>query len=143
MTIEAAVVDASVALKWVLPEPDSAEALALRALFLVAPDLLLAECGNAIWNRVRTRVLTLREARSCYAEISRAPLIWAPIGELAAESFELSLRLDHPVNDCIYLALAIARGLPLVTADRRLLVAVSKAPFLVDLVRPLSRPLDR
>ena len=41
------VVDASVATKWLLPEPDSDQALRVRAERLVAPPLFRLECGNA------------------------------------------------------------------------------------------------
>ena len=42
------VVDASVALKWVIPEDGSILALALRREHrFTAPDLLIAECANA------------------------------------------------------------------------------------------------
>lgn len=48
------VLDASVALKWVLGEPDSDKALALRDDFranfrdLIAPDVFSAECAHAL-----------------------------------------------------------------------------------------------
>ena len=40
------VVDASVALKWVLTEPDSDVAIALRNEELIAPDLLVNDDGT-------------------------------------------------------------------------------------------------
>ena len=43
------VIDASVAIKWVVAEPDSQTALALFRHRLFAPDLLVAECANALW----------------------------------------------------------------------------------------------
>jgi predicted nucleic acid-binding protein len=47
------VVDASVAVKWVLPEADSGPAVALReADALIAPSLVIAEIGNALWKSV-------------------------------------------------------------------------------------------
>jgi len=47
------VVDASVALKWVIPEVGAEAALALRAADrLIAPDLIVAECANALWKMV-------------------------------------------------------------------------------------------
>ncbi len=46
------VIDASVAIKWVLAEPDSAtaEALLTSGARLMAPDLLVTEVVNAAWN---------------------------------------------------------------------------------------------
>ena len=43
------VIDASVALKWVLPEDGSAAAMAMRAQSLAAPSHWLIEAANALW----------------------------------------------------------------------------------------------
>ena len=43
------VIDASVAIKWVVPEPGTIDALALLDRFeLRAPDLLVAECADVL-----------------------------------------------------------------------------------------------
>lgn len=48
------VIDASIAVKWVVEEEGTIEALALRgAAKLIAPDLLIAECANILWKKVR------------------------------------------------------------------------------------------
>jgi predicted nucleic acid-binding protein len=48
------VIDASVAVKWVVEEEGTAEALALlRASKLVAPELLVAECANILWKKAQ------------------------------------------------------------------------------------------
>ena len=46
--IDAAVVDASVAVKWVVPETGSDLARSLSNASLEAPDLLLVECANIL-----------------------------------------------------------------------------------------------
>jgi predicted nucleic acid-binding protein len=46
------VIDASVAVKWVVEEPGTQEALLLRQHRLLAPDLLVAECANILWKKV-------------------------------------------------------------------------------------------
>lgn len=44
------VIDASVAAKWYVAEPDSRPALAVGARGgLIAPDLILAEVANILW----------------------------------------------------------------------------------------------
>ena len=55
------VVDASIALKWVIPEPDSDAANALRAAELIAPALWLAEAANALWRHARLGKITAAE----------------------------------------------------------------------------------
>jgi predicted nucleic acid-binding protein len=42
------IVDASVAVKWVVEEPDSAVAKSLQNHRLLAPDLLHVECANVL-----------------------------------------------------------------------------------------------
>jgi predicted nucleic acid-binding protein len=50
---ERLVIDARVAVKWVVPEPDSTRAEVLLDHGLVAPDLLFVECANVLWEKVR------------------------------------------------------------------------------------------
>jgi len=48
------VIDASVAVKWVVEENGTPEVLALRQRArLIAPELLVAECANILWKKVR------------------------------------------------------------------------------------------
>ncbi|MEB2846263.1 hypothetical protein GAO09_06440 [Rhizobiales bacterium RZME27] len=57
-------VDASVAIKWVVDEIGTDKALALRGnTRLLAPELLLAECANILWKKVRRGELTASEGR--------------------------------------------------------------------------------
>jgi predicted nucleic acid-binding protein len=118
----ALVVDASVAVKWVIEEALRDRALDLLAdNEVIAPDLLLTEVRNALAMRVRRRLTTVAEARAAEAAFRSIPLLIEPTSELLEDAFELALRLAHPIYDCLYLALAVRRDLPLATADRRLL----------------------
>jgi predicted nucleic acid-binding protein len=72
------VVDASVVLKWFLPEKDSGLADSLLEDFLngdaelIAPDLILLEAANALWKRVElARNFRQRRLRSSTAICSR------------------------------------------------------------------------
>jgi predicted nucleic acid-binding protein len=58
------VVDASVAVKWFVPEIHSAEALRLLSLYceLLAPDLLPSEFGNILWKKTRRGEIRVPEA---------------------------------------------------------------------------------
>jgi predicted nucleic acid-binding protein len=57
------VVDARVAIKWVIAETGTPEALTLRReTRLIAPDLLVAECVNIPWKKVRRNELSMNEA---------------------------------------------------------------------------------
>jgi predicted nucleic acid-binding protein len=115
------VVDASVALKWVLPEEDSelAEELLERGGPLHAPAFIFVELANAIWFKMRAGTLDLAEARGCLQDLREAPLqLWAGEEPLPS-ALEWAHRLDHAVYDCAYLALALHLGGSYVTADRR------------------------
>ena len=57
------VVNASIAVKWVVEEDSTPEALVLRQKArLIAPDLLVAECANILWKKVQKGELLKAEA---------------------------------------------------------------------------------
>jgi predicted nucleic acid-binding protein len=118
--IDAAVVDASVAVKWVVQETGSDLARSLSNASLEAPDLLLVECANILWKKVRIGDLTRRDAKRCLDILLRAPVNVITGSELLPQAMDLSCELEHPVYDCLYLAVALRREIPLITADERL-----------------------
>ncbi len=118
--MDAAVVDANVAIKWVLPEPASDAAKSLRTAKLEAPDLLLVECANVLWKKARLGELSRNRAMAALELLRAAPLSMMSSDALLAAALHLSFDWNHPVYDCLYVALAHQRGIPLVTADERL-----------------------
>jgi predicted nucleic acid-binding protein len=115
------VVDASVAAKWVIDEPGTVQALKLRRHVLYAPDLLIAECANIVWKKVRLGELSEPEASLAIGLLVRADIELVPTRRLARLAIDLAILLDHSTYDCMYLALAEAAKRPFVTADARLL----------------------
>ena len=133
------VIDASTALKWVLQEDGSEAAAALLdGRSLHAPALLFPEVANALWSAVRRGRLSEVEAADALDLLSRAPLR-LPTAEpsLANRALQLSFLLNHPVYDCTYLALAMQREVPVVTADRRFALAAARVPKAAPFVRLL------
>jgi predicted nucleic acid-binding protein len=128
------VVDASVAVKWVLPEAGSDRAAAIRTADddLVAPSLACAEIGSAIWRAVLRGDVSAAEARRDLRVAVDHYRRIVPLEELAERAIDLAMRLRHPIYDCFYLALAEREGCPLITADSRL-VAAAKAMKGVEL----------
>ena len=124
--IRAAVVDASVVVKWVVEEPGSDLARTLATAALEAPDLLFTECANILWKKARVGDLDKPEAEARLGALLRAPVRLAPDRDLLKPALRLAVELGHPVCDCLYLALAQVRKLPLVTADTRLVLAVKR-----------------
>ena len=115
------VVDASVAVKWFVEEEFSAEAgrLLESRHELNAPRLLASEVGNALWRKARIGELERNRVGALAAGISDAPVRWAEDEEYCPDAVRLSLALDRPAYDCLYLALAHRLGATLVTADAR------------------------
>ena len=131
------VVDASVALKWVLDEPGKEAADILLDGDLLAPSLWLIEAANALWKRSQRGELRAGEAAAMLAELRNAPVTTVPIETDVAAALDIAARLGHPVYDCLYLALALREGAEVVTADRRFVAAAAKDPELAGRVRLL------
>ena len=123
------VVDASVAAKWVLPEPAADRAAALRDETddFLAPTLIYAEIGNAVWKRALWNELSTADALLALESAIGAFTALVPMAELAARATEIAIELRHPIYDCFYLALAERERCPMVSADTRLLSAAKRA----------------
>ena len=116
------VIDASVAVKWVVAEAGTPDALILRqSARFAAPDLLMAECANILWKKVQRGDLLLEEAGLAARLLQRADIDLWPMGQLLETAMRMAVALNHPAYDCLYLALAAAQNRQFVTADERLL----------------------
>lgn len=121
------VIDASVAAKWVLEEAGFERANALRGRRgLIAPSLVAAEIGSAIWKIVRRGFVSRPDA---LVAIDAALLPFDTLvanEELQVRALELAIDLDHPIYDCFYLALAERERAPMISADGKLLTAAKR-----------------
>jgi predicted nucleic acid-binding protein len=131
------IVDASIALKWFVPEEleDEADALAGRA-DLVAPDLIFSEVGNALWARATRGLLPRADAERSLEAFEAVALTILDSPPFARRALAIALDLGHPIYDCIYLACAERLDALLVTADNRLFRKVTGSSF-APLVRHL------
>ncbi len=115
------IIDASVVVKWFAKGEDDAEvAFALIGDHqLRAPSLLLTEVGNALWKRLRRGEYSeTLDLLARHAELPQVvEIIDENANELVVRAMELALQLDHPIYDCVYLALAEREDDVLVTAD--------------------------
>jgi predicted nucleic acid-binding protein len=111
------VIDASIAIKWVVQEAQTHEALTLRKHTLLAPDLLVAECANILWKKALRGELTVDEATAAALLLEKADIELAPMRTLLAAAVALAIRLNHAAYDCLYLALAEREGVAFATAD--------------------------
>ncbi len=113
------VIDASVAAKWLAPEPDSPLAEALLDDDLIVPDLLFAEVGNILWKKQLRGEMDAATAQVGARWLLQVPLQVHDSAGLLADALALALQLQHPAYDCFYLALAQRINVSMVTADRR------------------------
>lgn len=128
------VIDASIAIKWVVQEPGTDDALALRRHHLLAPDLLVAECANILWKKQTRGEVTADEAAAAASLLERADIDLAPMRPLLNAATRIAISLDHPAYDCVYLALAQASSIQFATADARFLNKVRQTPAASSIV---------
>jgi predicted nucleic acid-binding protein len=123
------VVDASLALKWVLRESDSNIAFDLltiwndRGIVLLVPALFAYEAANTLYRNARKGEITLERAKEALTEVLLAGLKFdfSPDLTLSRHAIELASQYRLPATfDAHYLALAEREGCELWTADTRL-----------------------
>ena len=133
------VIDASVAIKWVVQEQESDSAHDLLRHRLLAPDLILAECANILWKKVQRRELSAGEAIAAARTLADSDVEHVPMRGLIEEATRLAIEIGHPAYDCMYLALAVLQDCAFITADRKLVqkvAATSMQPHIIALSQP-------
>ncbi len=132
------VVDANVVIPWYVEDEGSEAACQLIGASLVAPSFLLTEVGNIVWKKVKRKEIVASHALAILAEVE------VVIPRIADEphhsrALEIALTLAYPVYDCLYLALAEALGIPLVTADVKLWNRCKGSEF-EEMIESLTSP---
>lgn len=122
------VVDASIAFLWFVNEPDrwGARQLLETDSGLLAPDLMAAEVTNAWWKRHRRRQMDAIDVEQAVTHLLALGIGWTASTPLLRPAARLAMELDHPIYDCLYLALAVSHDAPLATADARLREAAER-----------------
>ena len=115
------VVDASVAIKWFLPEIHSEAALRLcpPRYRLHVPALMTLEFGNVLTKRIRRGELTRDEGDAILKELKYLPLQRHADERLFPAAYQLASDTQRSLYDCLYLALAESVDGVMVTADRK------------------------
>lgn len=92
-----------------------------------------AKAGNALWALCRRGDIAKADFTEAIGVLKTAPVaVPVSMRQLAASAGRLAVDLDHPVYDCVYLALAVQEQYPVVTADRRFHDTVRQHPYLSD-----------
>lgn len=119
------VLDASIAVKWVLPEPDSPKALEAdyrnRLHELVAPDTFPVEVAHALTKAERRNLLLPGEAATRLASVLAYPPFLHNYLPLLARAVDMASQARIGVYDCLYVAVARVEQCRVITADQRLL----------------------
>ena len=133
--MSALVVDASVGVKWFVPEVHAAEARAWRTGLdpLHVPAFFFdLEIANILWKKVQRAELSRADADLILAQLPALPVTRHPESPLLVAAFDLADRTQRTVYDSLYLALAVQLGGRMLTADQRLcnsLAGTPRAPF--------------
>jgi len=120
------VVDASVVLKYYVPEELSDRAarllnsLASREVALWAPSVLWLEVASALCKKQRRGELGADRVRQVSREAIRLPIRLVDEVDLVVDALEIALSAYCSVYDAVYIARARRQNLPLLTADDRL-----------------------
>ena len=123
--MERIVVDASVVVKWFVPEKDTGKALKLRDLYvrgdveLLSPTLLYYEVSNALRYHPYYR-LTETQLLRIVKTLKDMQITVEPTAETWLNAFKLSLSEEIDVYDAVYMAMALSFDGKLITSDRRL-----------------------
>jgi predicted nucleic acid-binding protein len=91
-----------------------------EAPVVLAPRLLAAETGNALWKYLRSGSLDPAEAPNRLSEALTLADRFEPDEALIHEALFEAKRWGHPVYDLLYLTLARRHGASLLTQDQRL-----------------------
>jgi predicted nucleic acid-binding protein len=118
------VVDASVAVKWFIPEAGEEAAAKLLGgkKRLIAPALIRLEVTGAIIRRYREGHLSEKKARegaqAWEAMLQHRVVRLVPDAELFDDAVHMAFLAKHTLADCLYLAVAKGLGAPVITADK-------------------------
>lgn len=119
----AVVVDATTAVRWFTRERESDAAVQFlddEEWRLIAPELLRVEAANIWWKKVRACDMSPIRLHEAVGTLNQLGIEWVPNVEVLPKAARLAVRLRQPVHDCVYLATALDRGVPLAAGDRRL-----------------------
>ena len=134
------VVDASLVVKWFIPEIYSERARRWLSAShdYVAPDLLFSETGNVVWKKVQRKELRVDEAQQLVVDLSRVAVETVATRDLLEDALVLALTARITVYDSMYLTLAVRLDSAVITGDERFADKIAKHPLLAPHIRRLQ-----
>jgi len=134
------VVDASVIVKWFVPEvgDGAAKALLSTADELMAPELARVEVASALIRKGLRQQLTGADVeitlRAWFRALADGDVALLPNEDHIEAAAKLALDMQHPLPDCLYLAAAERLGVALITADRAFARRAERQSHLIQLL---------
>lgn len=134
------VVDASVALAFVLEERDGADAARIRALLSNPPGRPVVamhfdvECANGLVQAVRRGRIAVDDAFEALLVLMDLPFERAQPSASEVDAFRISIETESSAYDAAYVALSDDLGVPLVTMDARLVRTLAGTAHVVRLL---------
>ena len=134
------IVDASVGVKWFVPEEHSDVAALLldENVDLEVPRLFFSEFGNILWKKFTRDELSHKDVVDSARGLRSAMLIPVPDEWLLDAAIALACELKHPIYDCLYLALADSLETAVVTADQKFanqVADLARVVFVADFLK--------
>ncbi|MEH2451835.1 type II toxin-antitoxin system VapC family toxin [Nostoc sp.] len=129
------VLDASVAIKWFVPEvhSDKARRLLTNNYTFLVPDFFFAEVANVLWKRVRRGEDTADNAKQTLTDLNTIPLEVYLSRPLMPLALDIAIQNDRAVYDSLYLALTITQKCQMVTADEKFYNALKTSSYAKNL----------
>lgn len=134
------VVDASLVVKWFVPEVHSEAARRwLDASHdYIAPDLVFPESGNAIWKKIRRGELSKDEGQQLVGDISVVGVEAVSMRALLPDAHALAVATGVTVYDAMYLTLAVRLETQVITGDDRFARKLADHPLLAPHIRSVD-----
>jgi predicted nucleic acid-binding protein len=129
------VIDASIAVKWYVPEVFEKEAVSLlngKNHFHV-PELIFPEFCNVIWLKVRRSEITQTEGETIVSEMMQRTWTIHPHKKIIEPAYTGATSSGQTVYDWTYLALAVSLSCEMITADQKFYNALEKTPLKTNL----------
>lgn len=125
------VVDASVAVKWLVPEihADAALRLLEKNNTLAAPDLIFSEIGNVLLKKSRVGEIESDAAVEMLTDFKGLPLQTYKTYESLEYAWTLAESNRLSFYDSLYVALSLKTSFRMVTADKKLYNSLKNATF--------------
>jgi predicted nucleic acid-binding protein len=121
------IVDASIAVKWLLQEEGSEQArMAVQGHDLAAPAFLRLEVFHVMWRRSRRGEATNSQLRETLPALHKIIGSFVSDEPLIPKAAEIAIAHTLAIYDCLYLALALQNEAALITADQKQFAAARK-----------------